>query len=243
MENKKMSENPQVAEKNTEIAADMEEKLSEQVRGRRETLQKIQERKENPFKNNYRPENIAADLHRDFDAKTKEELEPLEARASVAGRILFVRDFGKAAFIRVRDRSGYIQLYVQKKQLGDEAFARYKEMDVGDIVYGVGTLFKTKTDELSIECSHLVLLTKSLRPLPEKYHGIADVEIRYRQRYLDLTMSDASKEVFEKRFKIVDIIRSFFRERDYLEVETPMMHHVMGGLRQDPSKRTIILSI
>src|SRR5690606_6601521 len=123
---------------------------------------------------------------------------------------------------------------VQKNTLGEEGFARYRELDVGDIVHAEGILFKTKTDELSVHSESLSLVTKSLRPLPEKYHGIADVEIKYRQRYLDLIMDEESKEVFRKRSLIVAAIRRFFIERGFLEVETPMMHPIAGGAAARP---------
>jgi lysyl-tRNA synthetase class 2 len=172
------------------------EDLSEQVRIRHEKLAKIRERGENPYKNSYDPSGLASDLHRDYDAKSKEEMEAAKIEASVAGRIMAIRDFGKASFVRVRDRSGIIQLFVQKDKLGEEKYARFKELDIGDIVFAKGTLFKTKTNELSVNSELVDLLTKSLRPLPEKYHGIADVEIKYRQRYLDLIMSDQTKDTF-----------------------------------------------
>ncbi|OFZ52687.1 MAG: lysine--tRNA ligase [Bdellovibrionales bacterium RIFOXYC1_FULL_54_43] len=212
------------------------QELSEQVRVRFEKLGRLRERNENPYKNGYSPTGLAADLHQAHDAKTKEELESLAIRHSVSGRIMAIRDFGKAAFVRIQDRTGIIQLFIQRDKLGPEGYAAYKELDIGDIVYGEGTLFKTKTNELSVGCEKLVLLTKSLRPLPEKFHGIADVEIKYRQRYLDLIMSEESRSTFKKRFKIIDELRRFFTELDFVEVETPMMHPVAGGANARPFK-------
>jgi lysyl-tRNA synthetase class 2 len=145
-----------------------------------------------------------------------------------------IRDFGKAAFLQLRDRSGKIQIFVQKNKIGDEAFAKYRDMDVGDIVFVSGTLFKTKTNELSVDASEVVLLTKSLRPLPEKFHGLTDVEMRYRQRYVDLMMNESTRETFRKRSKIIEEIRRFFVEHDFLEVETPMMHPIAGGATARP---------
>jgi lysyl-tRNA synthetase class 2 len=210
------------------------EDLSEQVRIRHEKLQKIRERGENPYKNDYQPTGIASDLHRDYDAKSKEEMEAAKVETSVAGRIMAIRDFGKASFVRVKDRTGIIQLFVQKDKLGEEKYARFKELDIGDIVFAKGTLFKTKTNELSVNSELVDLLTKSLRPLPEKYHGLADVEIKYRQRYLDLIMSDQTRDTFKKRAQIVDIVRRYFIEHGFMEVETPMMHPILGGANARP---------
>lgn len=208
--------------------------LQEQTRVRYEKLGRLRASEKVPFKNGFEPKSLAADLHREHDEKAKEALEPMAVKASVAGRIMAIRDFGKAAFLQLRDRTGKIQLFVQKNKLGEEVFAKYREMDVGDIVYGEGTLFKTKTNELSIDLERFVLLTKSLRPLPEKFHGITDVEMRYRQRYVDLIMTEASRETFKKRTKIIEEVRSHFVEHGFLEVETPMMHPVAGGATARP---------
>ncbi|MFN7684700.1 MAG: lysine--tRNA ligase [Oligoflexia bacterium] len=208
--------------------------LQEQVRVRYEKLGRLRASEKVPFKNGYEPQNLAADLHRAYDEKSKEQLEPAAIRASVAGRIMAIRDFGKAAFLQLRDRTGKIQLFVQKNKLGEEVFSRYREMDVGDIIFGEGTLFKTKTNELSVDLEKLVLLTKSLRPLPEKFHGITDVEMRYRQRYVDLIMTEASRETFKKRSRIIEEVRRHFVEHGFLEVETPMMHPVAGGATARP---------
>lgn len=210
------------------------EDLSEQVRVRYEKLARMRDRKDNPFKNGFTPNALAADLHKNYDEKSKEELEGAAIRCSVAGRIMAIRDFGKASFVRLKDRSGIIQLFVQKDRLGPEAYAQFKEMDLGDIVFSEGTLFKTKTGELSVQSDSLVMLTKSLRPLPEKFHGIADIEIKYRQRYLDLIMSEQSKDTFRKRSRIIEEIRRFFVDHDFIEVETPMMHPVAGGATARP---------
>ncbi len=210
------------------------EDLSDQVRVRFEKLGRLRERGEDPYKNGRVGSALAADLHREWEEKTKEELEALNRSYSVAGRIMAIRDFGKASFVRLKDRTGLIQLFVQKDKLGPENYALYKELDIGDIVFADGVLFKTKTGELSIQCHSLVLLTKSLRPLPEKYHGISDVEIKYRQRYLDLIMSDETRALFQKRSRIVEEIRRFFTDHDFMEVETPMMHPIAGGATARP---------
>ena len=201
---------------------------SEQVRIRYEKLGRIRDRNENPYKNGFQPTGLASELHRTYDEKTKEELEAAAIKTSVAGRIMAIRDFGKASFVRIKDRTGLIQLFVQKDRLGEQ-YAQYKELDIGDIVFSEGTVFKTKTGELSVMSNTVQLVSKSLRPLPEKYHGIADVEIKYRQRYLDLIMSDETKDTFRKRSRIIEEIRRFFVDQGFMEVETPMMHPIEIG--------------
>jgi lysyl-tRNA synthetase class 2 len=207
---------------------------SEQVQVRFGKLAKLRESGESPYKNGMEPTALAADLHAQHDAKTKEELEPAALRVSVSGRVMAIRDFGKAAFVRLKDRTGIIQLFVQKDKVGEAGYLRYREIDIGDIVFSEGTLFKTKTNELSVQSESFVLVTKSLRPLPEKFHGLADVEIKYRQRYLDLIMSEQTRATFEKRSKIVTEMRNFFIEKDFIEVETPMMHPIAGGAAARP---------
>lgn len=201
---------------------------------RLDKLNRLIETKDSPYKNGYSPKNLASDLHTSYNEKSREDLESTPVTVSVAGRMMAIRDFGKAAFVRLRDRSGIIQLYFQKQAMCDESFAKFRELDIGDIVFAEGTLFKTKTGELSISVTKFELLTKSLRPLPEKYHGIADVEIKYRQRYLDLIMSEETKKTFVARSKIIEEIRRFFAELDFIEVETPMMHSIAGGATARP---------
>lgn len=218
----------------TEPVSEKGAEHSEQVRVRFEKLARIRDRKENPYRNGFEPSALASALHDKFGEKSKEELETLSYDCSVAGRIMAIRDFGKASFVRLKDRTGVIQLFVQKDKIGADAFALYKELDIGDIVFSKGKIFKTKTGELSIHSDCVELVTKSLRPLPEKFHGIADVEIKYRQRYLDLMMTEESRETFRKRFKIIEEIRRFFSENDFMEVETPMMHPIAGGATARP---------
>lgn len=210
------------------------EDLHEQVQVRFDKLGKLREKGENPYKNGFAPTALAVDMHKRFDERTREELEAEPVRCSIGGRIMAIRDFGKAGFLQVRDRTGILQFYVSKQDLGEEGHARYKMLDVGDIVFGEGKLFKTKTNELSLHCEKLELLSKSLQPLPEKYHGLTDVETRYRQRYVDLIMSEDTKETFRKRSRIVGEIRQFFLDLDFMEVETPMMHPVAGGAAARP---------
>jgi len=153
---------------------------------------------------------------------------------SIAGRIIFLRSFGKAAFVKLVDRSGKLQVFVEKQTVGDKAFALFQKLDVGDILYAAGTLFKTKTGELTLKAATLQLAAKSVRPLPEKWHGLQDIEERYRQRYVDLIVNESARKAFVVRSKAVQLIREFFAGRDYLEVETPMMHPIPGGAAAKP---------
>lgn len=188
----------------------------------------------NPYVNHIEPKNLAANLKADFDSKSKEDLEGLDQVFSIAGRIIAVRSFGKAGFVRMRDRSGEFQIYIQKGKMGEFGNVSMKNMDVGDFVYVEGTLFRTKTDELTLQASHFQLITKSIQTLPEKWHGLTDVEARYRRRYVDLIANPHVKDVFEKRSKIVNFMRNFLESKEYLEVETPMMHPIPGGATAKP---------
>ena len=147
-----------------------------------------------------------------------------------------IRSFGRASFFHLQDRGGKIQVYVRQDRLGKDGYNLFKSLDIGDIVGVSGNLFRTKTKELTLEAHDLRLLCKCLRPLPEKWHGLADVEIRYRQRYLDLIVNPDAREVFRRRSQIIRLIRSFFEERDFLEVETPMMQSIAGGAAAKPFK-------
>ena len=186
------------------------------------------------YPNNFDKIHSATEIIKGFDAKSKEELELNKKEVSIAGRLLTIRLMGNSAFANLHDDSGKIQIYLQKKHVGESGYKLFKIMDLGDIVGVKGEIFKTKTGELTINVSSIVLLSKSLRPLPEKFHGIADVEIKYRQRYLDLMTNNASKEVFLKRFMIINHIRNFFINNNYTEVETPMMHQIPGGANAKP---------
>ncbi len=163
-------------------------------------------------------------------------LHNVEQAFTIAGRIMAWRDFGKAAFISLQDRKGRLQVYVRKDKVGEDTFNIFKRLDTGDIVTVTGRLFRTKTDELTIEAAQVRLLTKSLRPLPEKWHGLTDTETRYRQRYLDLIVTPKTREVFKTRSLVLQLIRQFMTERDFLEVETPMMHAIAGGAMARPFK-------
>ena len=186
------------------------------------------------YPNNFDKIHSATEIIEGFDSKSKEELELNKKEVSIAGRLLTIRLMGNSAFANLHDDSGKIQIYLQKKHVGESGYKLFKIMDLGDIVGVKGEIFKTKTGELTINVSSIVLLSKSLRPLPEKFHGIADVEIKYRQRYLDLMTNNASKEVFLKRSMIINHIRNFFINNNYTEVETPMMHQTPGGANAKP---------
>ena len=188
----------------------------------------------NAFPNNYRRDSLANALHEKYDDFSKEMLEQTPIQVKVAGRMLFKRVMGKASFATIQDMSGQIQLYISNDHTGEAAHEAFKHYDLGDILGAEGTLFKTKTNELSVRVTNLRLLTKSLRPLPEKFHGLTDQESKYRQRYLDLISSAETRKVFTVRSKIIQAIRQFFVERDYLEVETPMMHPIPGGASARP---------
>jgi len=186
------------------------------------------------FPNDFRREHLAAELHKSWGDKTNEELEPKNIAVSVAGRIMLKRVMGKASFATVQDVSGRIQLYVTRDAVGEPEYEAFKRYDLGDIVAAKGTLFKTKTGELSVKVGQLRLLVKSLRPLPEKFHGLADQEQKYRQRYVDLLMSEDTRGVFRTRSRIVQAVREFMNGKGFLEVETPMMQPIPGGANAKP---------
>jgi lysyl-tRNA synthetase class 2 len=169
------------------------------------------------------------DLQEQFSSLSGEELQSRNQEVMVAGRMMAKRVMGKSSFSKIKDGSGEIQIFLSSSELSQETYDQFKTLDVGDIIWVKGLLFKTKTDELTINVMELELLTKSLRPLPEKYHGLTDTEIRYRQRYLDLIMSQDSRDVFKIRSKIISKMRNYLSDRKILEVETPMMHPIPGG--------------
>jgi len=169
-----------------------------------------------------------------FGDMSHDELEKEGAFLSVAGRIVAFRDFGKSSFLHIQDKKGKIQLYVRKDMLKDFDYEAFKKLDIGDIIAAEGRIFKTKTDELTILAERVKLLTKSLRPLPEKWHGLKDIEERYRKRYLDLIVNEKSRKVFEERASIIEYIRNYFKVRDFMEVETPMMQVLPGGAVAKP---------
>jgi len=188
------------------------------------------------YPNTFRYKDTAAALLIRFDNKDNDVISEVTEMFTIAGRLMAVRDFGKAAFIKVQDRTGSLQGYVNHVILGDDDFGLYRRLDVGDIVAMTGRIFRTRTEELTIEVVELQLLSKAIRPLPEKWHGLTDVETRYRQRHLDLITNAKSREVFQRRSRIIQFIRHFMEKRDFMEVETPMMQPKAGGAMAKPFK-------
>jgi lysyl-tRNA synthetase class 2 len=208
---------------------------NEQIRVRKQKLATLQEGGAQAYPNDFSPTHTAAALPERFAAASTEELEKIEETFSLAGRIMSLRYFGKAAFFHMQDRSGQIQVYVRQGDSPPEAVTLLKEsLDVGDLVGVVGPVFRTRTGELTIKATTLRLLSKALRPLPEKWHGLQDVEVRYRQRYLDLIVNPQVRDTFRKRAQLIRLIRQFFVERDFLEVETPIMQSLAGGALAKP---------
>jgi lysyl-tRNA synthetase class 2 len=202
-------------------------------------LRKINDLKKegvNLFPNDFKVEKTSEDLVNRFGKATPDDLKTVKESFSLAGRIMTMRDFGKAAFIHLQDGKGRIQVYVRADRVGRKTFAVFKKMDIGDFIGVAGTIFRTKTNELTLDAESVRLLTKSIRPLPEKWHGLRDVETRYRQRYLDLLVNPKVREIFIKRTKIIQVIRQFLDARDFLEVETPMMQPIPGGATARPFK-------
>ena len=193
------------------------------------------------FPNDIKPGHRAEALFAQYSHLSNEELEPLAVKVSVAGRMMLKRVMGKASFATLQDASfgptgGRIQLYINNAGVGEEVHAAFKHWDLGDIVAATGLLFRTKTGELSIHADSIRLVTKSLRPLPDKFHGMADQEVKYRQRYVDLIMDEAARKRFMARSKAVSGIREFMVANDFLEVETPMLHPIPGGANAKPFK-------
>ena len=200
---------------------------------RRAKLTALRE-KGNAFPNDFRREHLASDVIASYGEKNKEELDALGAEVTIAGRMMLKRVMGGASFATVQDMSGRIQLYINDVGVGAAIHEAFKHWDMGDILGATGTVFRTQKGELSVKVKALRLLTKSLRPLPEKFHGLTDQEQKYRQRYVDLIMSPESRRTFEIRSKMIAFIRNFYVERGYLEVETPMMHPIPGGAAAKP---------
>ncbi len=212
--------------------------MSEQGNVFQDRLRKLESWREmgiNPYGNGYEVKHLTSDVEREHGEKSREELEGCEESYQLAGRVMAKRMFGKAGFLRLQDRAGMLQVFVQKDAFGD-VFPQVKMLDVGDIVRVEGIPFRTKTDELSLKVSALNLITKNLRPLPEKFHGLTDVETRYRQRYTDLIVNPEAKDVFLMRNRIIRYIRDFMDKHEFVEVETPMMHPLVSGAAAKPFK-------
>jgi lysyl-tRNA synthetase, class II len=186
------------------------------------------------YPNDFRRENTAGKLDEIYGEKTREELEAMPIEVKIAGRMMLKRVMGKAAFATLQDMSGRIQIYVQKDAVGEEMLDSFKHWDIGDVVGAVGTLFRTKTNELTLHCSEIRLLSKCLRPLPEKFHGLTDQEQKYRHRHLDMIMSEETRLTFLARSRLIQSIRNYMVGHGFLEVETPMMHPIPGGASAKP---------
>ncbi|MBD7939369.1 MULTISPECIES: lysine--tRNA ligase [Cytobacillus] len=210
------------------------EELNDQLVVRREKMNSLREQGVDPFGKRFDRTHQSQQLVEEYSQFEKEELEEKEIPVTIAGRIMTKRGKGKAGFAHIQDLSGQIQLYVRKDAVGEEAYEVFTSADLGDIVGISGVLFKTKVGELSVKAKQFELLTKALRPLPDKFHGLKDVEQRYRQRYLDLIMSEESKHTFITRSRIIQSMRRYLDDQGYLEVETPMMHAIAGGASAKP---------
>lgn len=186
------------------------------------------------YPNDFRPDSVSADLHRAYDDLDKEALAEIGKQVKVAGRMMLKRVMGKASFATLQDASGRIQIFLDKANVGEETYAKFKTWDIGDILGIEGTMFKTNKGELSVHAASVRLLAKSLRPLPDKFHGVADQELRYRQRYVDLIMTEETRNTFLARSKTMGSIRQFMLNAGFLEVETPMLHAIPGGAAAKP---------
>jgi lysyl-tRNA synthetase class 2 len=207
---------------------------SEQAEVRKQKLAKLKDSGAVVYPNDFKPTHSASEIVARYGEASDEDLNAAPRDIRIAGRVMAIRRMGKASFFHLQDRRGRLQVYVQQNKLGEEAYALFRSLDLGDIVGVWGRLFRTRTKELTLDVDGLRLITKCLRPLPEKWHGLADIEARYRQRYLDLMVNPDVREVFEKRSRIIRLLRRFFEERDFLEVETPMMQSIPGGAAARP---------
>ena len=202
---------------------------SELIRKRKEKILSLQNEGVALYPNDVRVKDNSAGILNRFSPMGDDDLALVEERFTLAGRIMAIRDFGKGAFVIIQDRKGKIQAFIQKAAIGENAFQIFKRLDMGDIIFIGGKVFRTKTRELTIHADEFRLLSKAIRPLPEKWHGLTDVETRYRQRHLDLITNPNVKELFYRRSRIIQMMRKFMEERDFLEVETPMMQTRAGG--------------
>jgi lysyl-tRNA synthetase class 2 len=209
------------------------EQFSEQMEVRLQKRKKLEETGSLPYKNGFKPDTKFSTLTEKYSHMTKEEIGETP-RYKVAGRVMMVRDFGKAAFLQVDDGNSRFQLYVSKQLTSEKGLEEYKHLDFGDIVYAEGDVFKTMKGDLALNVREFSILTKSIRPLPEKFHGLTDMELRYRMRYVDMIMSHETREKLRRRSEIVRFIREYFYKNDFMEVETPMLHSVASGAAAKP---------
>ncbi len=212
-----------------------EQEYNDQMQVRREKMQALLEQGVDPFGQKFERTHTASSMTDEFDSYSKEELEEQEGKQiSIAGRVMTKRGKGKAGFAHIQDLSGQVQVYVRKDQVGEEAYELFQNTDIGDFIGVTGTAFKTKVGELSVKVNHYELLSKALRPLPDKFHGLKDVEQRYRQRYLDLIVNPEVRSTFVTRSKIMQSMRRYLDDKGFLEVETPMLHSIPGGAAARP---------
>jgi lysyl-tRNA synthetase, class II len=211
-----------------------QEELNDQLRVRREKMNTMRENGLDPFGKRFERSHSIVELVEQYGELEKEDLEGKNVEVTIAGRMMTKRGKGKAGFANIQDLTGQIQVYVRVDAIGAEAYEVFDSSDLGDIIGVTGTLFKTKVGELSVKVQDYTFLTKALRPLPDKFHGLKDVEQRYRQRYLDLIVSQESRETFITRSKIIQAMRRYLDDNGYLEVETPMMHSIAGGASARP---------
>ncbi len=215
------------------MSNDKQQDENKLIAERRRKLGELREQG-NAYPNDFRRNSTAEELHRTFEAHDNDALVDEHVVVAVSGRMMVKRVMGKASFVKLQDRSGQIQLRLERDRLPEGVYQAFKKWDVGDIVAARGALFRTQTGELTVLADEVRLLTKSLRPLPEKFHGLADQETRYRQRYVDLIINESSREVFKKRSRIITYMRAFLEAADFLEVETPMMQTTPGGALARP---------
>ncbi|WP_420841222.1 lysine--tRNA ligase [Evansella clarkii] len=216
------------------VRVSQEVEYNDQLQVRREKLKDMLDQGKDPFGQRFERTHTATDLKAQYEETSKEELEENEVNVTLAGRIMTKRGKGKAGFAHIQDLTGQIQIYVRKDKVGEVQYALFNNIDIGDIVGISGTVFKTKVGELSVKADDFQILTKSLRPLPDKYHGLKDVEQRYRQRYLDLIVNPEVKDTFVLRSRILQSMRRYLDDHGYLEVETPTMHSIPGGASARP---------
>ncbi|GAA0353740.1 lysine--tRNA ligase [Bacillus horti] len=212
----------------------MSEELNDQLQVRRQKMTSLRDQGIDPFGQKYVREHVAAELLQKYDAVAKEDLDPQEIEVNIAGRLMAKRGQGKAGFGHLQDLSGRIQIYVRQDQVGDEAYSIFDQLDLGDLIGVRGALFKTNRGETSIKVKELTMLTKALRPLPDKYHGLKDVEQRYRKRYVDLIINPEVRDTFVARSRIIQSMRRYLDKLGFLEVETPTLHTIAGGASARP---------
>ena len=210
------------------------EKLSEQEIIRRDKLAKYKELGIDPFGQKFDVTGHSVDIKNEYKDMSHEELEEKAVDVAVAGRIMFIRKMGKASFFAIQDKEGFIQIYIRKDIVGEDQYNLFKMADIGDIVGINGHVMRTQTGEITIKCTKYTHLVKALRPLPEKFHGLQDVEERYRRRYLDLIMNEDAKRVAIQRPRIIRAMQEYFDSHDFIEVETPVLQNIQGGATARP---------